>query len=342
MANVLSIRTAGCMAKLPSLQPVLSTRRYHEKDMCSPPWFLSVRQANLHKLIDHYMNPRNVGSLNRKDTSVGTGLVGAPACGDVIRLDIQVDEATGTIIDTRFKTFGCGSAIASSSYLTTLIKGKPCRPFATLNNYSGSLLTRIFCKKQWMKRRRSKIQISQPSSACPLWNVRFFSILLLNLTLLTVLVVHCSLLAEDAIKAAIANYQSKRVAAAATDLARTSKAFAKEAWRSWNRMVSAWRSLNKCHVKKSSDVCWHASIPYGLLYHSDGIYWRFFPSVYIVFPSVDSSLTCTQYIIEQQQASHLTNLNLGYLILLMKGNAKFMSKLACTPACLNWDEKEGN
>jgi NifU-like protein involved in Fe-S cluster formation len=70
-----------------------------------------------------------VGSLNRKDKSVGSGLVGAPACGDVIRLDIQVDEATGTITEARFKTFGCGSAIASSSYLTTLLKGKRCEPF---------------------------------------------------------------------------------------------------------------------------------------------------------------------------------------------------------------------
>ena len=75
-------------------------------------------------LIDHYTRPRNAGSLDRKDPSVGSGLVGAPACGDVIRLDIKVDEATNTIVDARFKTFGCGSAIASSSYLTTLVKGK--------------------------------------------------------------------------------------------------------------------------------------------------------------------------------------------------------------------------
>jgi hypothetical protein len=75
-------------------------------------------------LIDHYTRPRNAGSLDRKDPSVGSGLVGAPACGDVIRLDIRVDEASGTIVDARFKTFGCGSAIASSSYLTTLVKGK--------------------------------------------------------------------------------------------------------------------------------------------------------------------------------------------------------------------------
>jgi len=168
MTNMLSIRTAGRMAKSPSLK-TLASRRYHEK------------------VIDHYMNPRNVGSLNRKDTSVGTGLVGAPACGDVIRLDIQVDEATGTIVDTRFKTFGCGSAIASSSYLTTLIKGKPLDEAAKIKNTDIA------------------------AELC-----------------LPPVKLHCSLLAEDAIKAAIANYQSKRVGAAATNLAQTSKAFAKE------------------------------------------------------------------------------------------------------------------
>ncbi|OXV05992.1 hypothetical protein Egran_06240 [Elaphomyces granulatus] len=186
---MLSIRTAGRMAKSPSLK-TLASRRYHEKDMCSPPqgsYLFFVLQANLHKLIDHYMNPRNVGSLNRKDTSVGTGLVGAPACGDVIRLDIQVDEATGTIVDTRFKTFGCGSAIASSSYLTTLIKGKPLDEAAKIKNTDIA------------------------AELC-----------------LPPVKLHCSLLAEDAIKAAIANYQSKRVGAAATNLAQTSKAFAKE------------------------------------------------------------------------------------------------------------------
>ena len=76
------------------------------------------------KVVDHYENPRNVGSFEKGDDTVGTGMVGAPACGDVIRLDIKVDEATNTIVDARFKTFGCGSAIASSSYLTTLVKGK--------------------------------------------------------------------------------------------------------------------------------------------------------------------------------------------------------------------------
>ena len=75
-------------------------------------------------LIDHYSRPRNVGSLDRKDPSVGSGLVGAPACGDVMKLDIRVDPVTNKIVEAKFKTFGCGSAIASSSYLTTLVHGK--------------------------------------------------------------------------------------------------------------------------------------------------------------------------------------------------------------------------
>jgi nitrogen fixation NifU-like protein len=87
----------------------------------------AARRSYHEKVIDHYNNPRNAGSLNRNDPHVGSGLVGAPACGDVIRLDIKVDEKTGNITDARFKTFGCGSAIASSSYLTTLLKGKSCK-----------------------------------------------------------------------------------------------------------------------------------------------------------------------------------------------------------------------
>jgi iron-sulfur cluster assembly enzyme ISCU, mitochondrial len=86
--------------------PLLSTKRhYHEK------------------VLDHYSNPRNVGSMQKADTDVGTGLVGAPACGDVMKLQIRVDDKTNTISDVKFKTFGCGSAIASSSYLTELVRG---------------------------------------------------------------------------------------------------------------------------------------------------------------------------------------------------------------------------
>jgi len=76
------------------------------------------------KVIDHYSNPRNVGTLDKSKKTVGTGLVGAPECGDVMRLQIEVDEATNTITDAKFKTFGCGSAIASSSLATEWLKGK--------------------------------------------------------------------------------------------------------------------------------------------------------------------------------------------------------------------------
>lgn len=84
---------------------IAGTRQYHEK------------------VLDHYSRPRNVGSMSKTDTDVGTGLVGAPACGDVMKLQIRVDPSTNTISDVKFKTFGCGSAIASSSYLTELVRG---------------------------------------------------------------------------------------------------------------------------------------------------------------------------------------------------------------------------
>lgn len=91
---------------MPAIPGVATRRMYHEK------------------VLDHYSNPRNVGTMNKNSEDVGTGLVGAPACGDVMRLQIQVDEETGVIKDVKFKTFGCGSAIASSSYVTELVKGK--------------------------------------------------------------------------------------------------------------------------------------------------------------------------------------------------------------------------
>ncbi|KAI8141475.1 NifU-like N terminal domain-containing protein [Fennellomyces sp. T-0311] len=85
---------------------------------------LRTQVRNYHpKVIDHYESPRNVGSLDKKNKNVGTGLVGAPACGDVMKLQIQVDESTGQISDVKFKTFGCGSAIASSSYMTERVRG---------------------------------------------------------------------------------------------------------------------------------------------------------------------------------------------------------------------------
>jgi len=92
-------------ARITSPLAVVNRRQYHEK------------------VLDHYSRPRNVGSMSKTDTDVGTGLVGAPACGDVMKLQIRVDPSNNTISDVKFKTFGCGSAIASSSYLTELVRG---------------------------------------------------------------------------------------------------------------------------------------------------------------------------------------------------------------------------
>uniref|UniRef100_A0A093VKT9 Iron sulfur cluster assembly protein 1, mitochondrial n=1 Tax=Talaromyces marneffei PM1 TaxID=1077442 RepID=A0A093VKT9_TALMA len=159
---------------------LLSAARPGLRSPALPVLTVAARRGYHEKVLDHYTNPRNVGSLDRKSNDVGSGLVGAPA----IRLDIQVDEKTGKIVKSAFKTFGCGSAIASSSYLTTLLAGK------TLEE-------------------AGKIQNTQIANELCLPPVKL----------------HCSLLAEDAIKAAIKNYQSKRPAAAATNLADTSKAF---------------------------------------------------------------------------------------------------------------------
>lgn len=120
------------------------------------------------KVLDHYENPRNVGSLNKDDTSVGTGMVGAPACGDVMKLQIRVNEQ-GVIQDAKFKTYGCGSAIASSSLLTEWVKGKTLDEAAQIKN----------------------TQIAEELALPPVK-------------------IHCSVLAEDAIKAAISDLQSKK------------------------------------------------------------------------------------------------------------------------------------
>ena len=119
------------------------------------------------KVIDHYENPRNVGSLDKTDPNVGTGMVGAPACGDVMKLQIKVNDQ-GIIEDARFKTYGCGSAIASSSLVTEWVKGK------TLDE-------------------ASEIKNSQIATELALPPVK----------------IHCSILAEDAIKAAISDYREK-------------------------------------------------------------------------------------------------------------------------------------
>lgn len=120
------------------------------------------------KVIDHYENPRNVGSFDKGDTTVGTGMVGAPACGDVMKLQIKVNPTTGVIEDARFKTYGCGSAIASSSLVTEWVKGKTLDEAAALKN----------------------------------------SVIAEELALPPVKV-HCSILAEDAIKAAVDDYRNK-------------------------------------------------------------------------------------------------------------------------------------
>ena len=123
--------------------------------------------AYSNKVIDHYENPRNVGSFDKGDVTVGTGMVGAPACGDVMRLQIRVNDA-GVIEDAKFKTFGCGSAIASSSLATEWIKGKSLDEAATVQNS----------------------QIAEELALPPVK-------------------IHCSILAEDAIKAAVEDYKKK-------------------------------------------------------------------------------------------------------------------------------------
>jgi len=124
--------------------------------------------AYSNKVIDHYESPRNVGSLDKAAQNVGTGIVGAPECGDVMKLQIQVDETTGKISDAKFKTFGCGSAIASSSLATEWLKGKSVDEALEIKN----------------------TDIVQELSLPPVK-------------------IHCSVLAEDAIRSAIADYQKK-------------------------------------------------------------------------------------------------------------------------------------
>ena len=120
------------------------------------------------KVVDHYENPRNVGSFEKGDDSVGTGMVGAPACGDVMKLQIRVDRATGLITDAKFKTYGCGSAIASSSLITEMVKGMTLDAASAIKNSD----------------------IAQELALPPVK-------------------IHCSILAEDAIKAAVEDYRMR-------------------------------------------------------------------------------------------------------------------------------------
>jgi nitrogen fixation NifU-like protein len=128
------------------------------------------------KVLDHYQNPQNVGTLDKNKNNVGTGLVGAPECGDVMRLQIEVDEATGLISDAKFKTFGCGSAIASSSLATEWLKGKSVDQALAIDN----------------------MDIVEELALPPVK-------------------IHCSVLAEDAIKAAINDYRVKNGMPALTE-----------------------------------------------------------------------------------------------------------------------------
>ena len=125
--------------------------------------------AYSNKVLDHYNNPRNVGSLDKSDSNVGTGMVGAPECGDVMKLQVKVNPVTGIIEDAKFKTFGCGSAIASSSLATEMLKGKTVDEALAIKNTE-----------------------------------------LVNELSLPPVKIHCSVLAEDAIKAAISDYKRKQ------------------------------------------------------------------------------------------------------------------------------------
>ena len=127
------------------------------------------------KVVEHYENPRNVGSLDKGDDNVGTGMVGAPACGDVMKLQIKVNPVTGLIEDAKFKTYGCGSAIASSSLVTEWVKGKSLDEALTIKN----------------------THIADELALPPVK-------------------IHCSILAEDAIKAAVSDYRAKHAVPAAT------------------------------------------------------------------------------------------------------------------------------
>ncbi|KAI1331680.1 NifU-like N terminal domain-containing protein [Xylariaceae sp. FL0255] len=139
-----------------------------------------ARRSYHEKVLDHYNRPRNVGSMAKTDVDVGTGLVGAPACGDVMKLQIRVDPTNNTISDVKFKTFGCGSAIASSSYLTELVRGMTLDEAGKVKN----------------------TEIAQELCLPPVK-------------------LHCSMLAEDAIKSAISNYYTKNPHARQTNLAGT-------------------------------------------------------------------------------------------------------------------------
>ncbi|PYH45190.1 putative iron-sulfur cofactor synthesis protein (Isu1) [Aspergillus saccharolyticus JOP 1030-1] len=172
-AGVLSPRIAA--PAVAGVQSQISTIRATTSSPLQP----QQRRGYHEKVLDHYSNPRNVGSM-AKSIDVGTGLVGAPACGDVMKLQIRVDKDTNVISDVKFKTFGCGSAIASSSYLTELVRGMTLDEAAKIRNTD---IAKELC--------------------------------------LPPVKLHCSMLAEDAIKSAISDYYTKNPKAVKTNLAGT-------------------------------------------------------------------------------------------------------------------------
>ncbi|KAG8055961.1 hypothetical protein GUJ93_ZPchr0001g32210 [Zizania palustris] len=158
------LRAGGRRLLAPGLRRVLAGG-----DGATAPAAVRGARAYHERVVEHYENPRNVGSFEKDDPSVGTGLVGAPACGDVMKLQIRVDESSGKIVDACFKTFGCGSAIASSSVATEWVKGKQMEEVLTIKN----------------------TEIAKHLSLPPVK-------------------LHCSMLAEDAIKAAVKDYEAKK------------------------------------------------------------------------------------------------------------------------------------
>ncbi|RYP02571.1 hypothetical protein DL764_005745 [Monosporascus ibericus] len=174
------LASAARRAILTSSAPRIATSAARQTIQHPATATFAQRRAYHEKVLDHYSRPRNTGSLPKNDADVGTGLVGAPACGDVMKLQIRVDPNNKTISDVKFKTFGCGSAIASSSYLTELVRGMTLDEAAKIKN----------------------TQIAKELCLPPVK-------------------LHCSMLAEDAIKSAISNYYTKNPQAKTTNLAGT-------------------------------------------------------------------------------------------------------------------------
>ncbi|KAJ5150698.1 ISC system FeS cluster assembly IscU scaffold [Penicillium coprophilum] len=170
----------GSVATRSAFSPLTGLQSAQPAIRTAAPAPAQQRRGYHEKVLDHYNNPRNVGSMQKGDQDVGTGLVGAPACGDVMKLQIRVNKDSGRIDDVVFKTFGCGSAIASSSYLTELVRGM------TLDE-------------------AGKIKNTDVAKELCLPPVKL----------------HCSMLAEDAIKSAIANYYTKNPNTRTTDLSGT-------------------------------------------------------------------------------------------------------------------------